>query len=157
MLTRWRRAEPNFGYKDLGETSGPADCKAPQAVLDALTPTTHEEALIWRANCRRHHAQRAFLRTHLTPGTRLRLTHPLLFSDGTERGTFTYTRTGRRPGVLIHGSTRYTIPHWRDRVAALLTPVGSETLTPVGEHHIATRPAPDRTPHPPSGPATATG
>ncbi|MGW1902978.1 DUF6927 domain-containing protein [Streptomyces hirsutus] len=156
-LTRWTRADLNFGYKDLSETAGPADCKAPQAVLDALTPTTHEDALTWRANCRRHHAQRAFLRKHLKPGTRLRLIRPLRFSDDTERDTFTYTRTGgRRQGRLTHGSTRYTIPHWRDSVAAILNADGSETLTPVGEHHTTTLPVLGSTPHPHSATATVT-
>ncbi|MGP3953467.1 DUF6927 domain-containing protein [Streptomyces sp. 7N604] len=136
-LTHWRRdANYNFGYKDMDENMGPGDCKAPEAVLDALTPTTHKYALQWRANCRRHHDQRAFLRKQLKPGTRLRLTHPLRFSNDTTRDTFTYTRSRGR-GYLAHNGCRYQVRHWRDSVAAIIRPDGSESLTPVGEHHQA--------------------
>jgi hypothetical protein len=146
-LTRWvRGARENFGYKDMDETVHPYYYKAPEAVLDALTPTTHEEALAWRANCRRYHDQRDFLRKHLNPGTQVRLTSTLRFKDGSKRDTFTYARPGGRgQGRLVHGPNRYKIPHWRDMIAALIHPDGSETLTPVGEQHQAsTEAAPDR-------------
>lgn len=39
----------NFTYKDLDETMGPVASHAPRAVLEALTPTTHEHAQAWRA------------------------------------------------------------------------------------------------------------
>jgi hypothetical protein len=90
-LTAWRREHHNFGYKDMTETMGPGACAAPKKVLDALTETTNEHALECRANCRRYHEQHAFLRTHLKPGIRLRLTHPLHFTNDTTRDTFTYT------------------------------------------------------------------
>jgi hypothetical protein len=137
-LTRWNRGELNFGYKDMDESMGPGACKAPKAVLQALTPTTHKYALEWRANCHRHHNQRDFLRKQLKPGTRVRLAYPLRFSNNTERDTFTYTRPGNRSqGYLAHNGCRYQVPHWRDSVAAITDHDGSESLTPVGEHHKA--------------------
>ncbi|MEU1600686.1 hypothetical protein ABZ468_50150 [Streptomyces sp. NPDC005708] len=138
-LTRWTREDLNFGYKDMDETAGPGDCKAPTAVLQALTETTNEYALQWRANCRRYHDQRGYLRKHLKPGMRVRLTHALRFNNDTRHDTFTYVRSGGNgQGGLIHGSNRYQVPHWRDNVAALIHTDGSEALTPVGEHHKAT-------------------
>lgn len=134
-LTRWTRdPQYNFGYKDMDENCGPGDHKAPKSVLNALTPTTHEDALAWRANCRRYHAQRDFLRQHLKPGIRVRLTHTQFFTDGTRTDTFTYTRRGRGHGFLTIGRSRCRIPNWRDNVAALITPDNKETLTPVGQH-----------------------
>ncbi|MFI5864562.1 DUF6927 domain-containing protein [Streptomyces sp. NPDC051546] len=151
-MTRWSRdPQYNFGYKDMDENCGPGDHKAPKAVLDALTPTTHESALAWRANCRRHHAQRDFLRRHLRTGTQVRLTHTQLFTDGTRTDTFTYTRRESGHGFLAIGRSRCRIPNWRDAVAALIAPDNKETLTPVGQHaEQAAAPGPQ-----PQTPATA--
>lgn len=141
-LTRWTRdPQYNFGYKEMDENCMPGDHKAPKPVLNALTPTTHEDALAWRAHCRRHHAQRDFLRQHLKPGTRVRLTHTQCFTDGTRTDTFTYTRRGRGHGFLAIGRSRCRIPNWRDNVAALIAPDHKEILTPVGKHADQT-PAP---------------
>ncbi|MEU3872659.1 MULTISPECIES: hypothetical protein [Streptomyces] len=97
-LTRWTNdPDCNFSYKDLGENCGPGDHKAPKAVLNALTPTTNEYALAWRAQCRAHHAQRDFLRQRLKPGSQVRLTHTLTFTNGTRSDTFTYARGDRAP------------------------------------------------------------
>ncbi|WP_410647016.1 hypothetical protein [Amycolatopsis sp. cmx-4-54] len=42
-----------FRYRDLMETDGPSEAKAPAAVLKALSPTTDEKALRWRERCRK--------------------------------------------------------------------------------------------------------
>jgi len=153
-LTRWTRGTHNFGYKDMDESMGPGAHRAPTAVLNALTPTTNEYALEWRANCHRYHDQRDFLRRQLRSGMQVRLTHALRFTDGTCRDTFTYARPGgRSQGHLIHGPHRYRIPHWRDSVAAIIPADGSESLTPVGQHrqatpkHAAQAPCEDPQPH----------
>lgn len=140
-LTRWDR-DPlyNFGYKDMDETVHPFYYKAPKSVLNALTPTTHADALAWRAKCRLHHAQRDFLRKNLKPGTRIRLTHAVSFTDGTRSDTFTYARLGQgTPGFLVLGRSRCRIPNWRDSVAALIEAEDCETLTPLGEEQAAIR------------------
>ncbi|MFH0246065.1 DUF6927 domain-containing protein [Streptomyces sp. HK10] len=133
-LTRWTKdPDFNFGYKDMDENCGPGDHKAPKSVLNALTPTTNESALAWRAQCRAHHAQRDFLRRYLRPGTQVRLTRTLTFTNGTRSDTFTYARRDRAPGFLVLGRSRCRIPNWRDSVAALITPDHQEVLTPVGQ------------------------
>ncbi|MGW3928719.1 DUF6927 domain-containing protein [Streptomyces microflavus] len=133
-LTHWSR-DPlyNFSYKGLSETCMPGDHRAPKSVLKALTPTTHADALTWRAHCRDYHAQRDFLRKYLKPGTQVRLTQSLSFTDSTRTDTFTYTRRGRTQGILTIGRSHYRIPNWRDSVAALIRPDHRETLTPVGQ------------------------
>ncbi|MFJ9580650.1 DUF6927 domain-containing protein [Streptomyces sp. NPDC101191] len=142
-LTRWTR-DPlyNFGYKDMDENCLPGDHKAPKDVLNALTPTTHENALTWRAHCRSHHTQRDFLRAHLKPGIQVRLTHTVQFTDGTRTDTFTYIRRGNAPGFLALDRRRCRIPNWRDSVAALISPDQRETPTPVGQQRIANHAAP---------------
>ncbi|MCZ1012051.1 DUF6927 domain-containing protein [Streptomyces lydicus] len=146
-LTRWKHDRThNFGYTAMDETCLPAAHKAPKAVLDALTPTTHQDALAWRANCVRYHDQHAFLRQQLKPGMRIRLTHPLRCADNIRRDAFTYGWTGgRKQGRLTDGPRRFPMPNWRELVAALIHPDGSETLTPVGKHqttHHRSSPAP---------------
>lgn len=46
-----------WGYKDMDETMGPHESEAPAQILDALSPTTSEYALAWRARCRDHAAR----------------------------------------------------------------------------------------------------
>lgn len=50
-LTKYVKDTYNFGYKDMDETMGPYSYDCPKAILDKLTPTTHEYALKWRENC----------------------------------------------------------------------------------------------------------
>lgn len=51
LLAYNRHDYHNFGYKDMDETMGPYECEAPQRILDLLTPTSHDNALAWRAAC----------------------------------------------------------------------------------------------------------
>lgn len=101
----------NFTFKDMDETSGPAEAEAPAAILDLLTPTEHEYAIQWRARCRENIAAKA-ARPKVAKGDTVTFTHPLRFSNGVEAATFTLVeRTTFRAanGMLVR------IPAWRDR------------------------------------------
>ena len=135
-LTQWRNHHYNFGYKDMSETMGPVVHKAPKAVLAALTPTTNEEALNWRARAAAYHSQRDHLTRHLHHGDGVRLNRALTFTDGHVDDTFTYIRPGQGKGYLTANGRRCRIPHWRDRVVAILSH-GTETATPRGAHPSA--------------------
>ena len=47
-----------FGYKDMSESMGPYERDCPEPILDLLTPTDHEYARRWRADCRANAAAR---------------------------------------------------------------------------------------------------
>ena len=143
-LIRWTQGADNFAYKGFGEASLPFYYKAPAKVLDALTPTTNEYALEWRAACRLHHEQHAFLRKLLKPGTKIRLRDPLTFNNDLALNTFTYTGHS----YLTHDSFRYRVPRWRDSVAAIVNDDDSEILTPVGHRQAAAVSAREGTPGP---------
>lgn len=54
-----RRGNGKVGVKFLDEGSGPYYWEASTEVLDALTPTTSEQATKWRESCRTHAKLRA--------------------------------------------------------------------------------------------------
>lgn len=41
-----------WGYKDMDETMGPVESRAPVQILEMLSPTTNHHALEWRERCR---------------------------------------------------------------------------------------------------------
>ena len=53
-----RRHYVNFGYKTIGETSGPCESKCPVGILKLLTPTDSEFANAWRERCWQYHEQK---------------------------------------------------------------------------------------------------
>lgn len=110
VLIRRDPGTAGFAYKDIRETEGPADTRCPARILDLLTPTSHPEASEWRQRCRRTAARAARARA-VRPGTTVRFTRPLRFSDGTEHQDLVLESrsTFRTPA----GSQRYRIPHWR--------------------------------------------
>ncbi|WP_331726104.1 hypothetical protein [Streptomyces sp. NBC_00470] len=133
-LMRWSREAYNFAYKDFTETSHPCYYQAPKAVLNALTPTDDEEANVWRERCHRHHAQRDYLRRHMKPGMKVRLSRTVTFEGGDRSDTFTYRQLGKGTrGFLVLGRSRCQIPNWRDYVYALIHPDHGPVLTPVGK------------------------
>jgi hypothetical protein len=108
-----RKASDNytFGWKDMDETMGPYECKAPAAVLDLLTPTTNKNALRWRTDCRLNLAtgvrQRRERKSKPAPGDRIRFREPLQFSDGMSLQDFDVTVIKRRSkNLTVYRSVR---------------------------------------------------
>ena len=73
-----------FGYKDMSEAMGPYERDCPEPILDLLTPTDHEHALRWRADCRANAVARRAKRAKPSPraGQTIIFDEPLAFSDG---------------------------------------------------------------------------
>lgn len=124
-LTNWVPADHfNFGYKDMSESMGPYEYRAPLAVLNALTPTDNPTSLEWRERATQHHEQRKALRG-MKEGDQIVLSSPLRFTDGSERDTFTVRRTpirGGRTKVRLtdewgHG---YRVNNWQDMTEAII-------------------------------------
>ena len=91
-----KRSGGEWGYKDMCETSGPAECKCPALILKLLSPLTDPNgyAAQWRKDCGqgRKSAAQSF-----KVGDRLRLaTRPTLGGQVVEVVTVeTYQRRGR--------------------------------------------------------------
>ena len=114
-MDRTRAADcMNFIYKDMSEDMLPYFDEAPVKVLDALTPTSNENANTWRAACRTHHARRAWVRKNVTDGTTIRLPNALTFSDGVARDTFTLRRRNRRDIWVGADGVSVRLNRWRD-------------------------------------------
>ena len=73
-----------FGYKDMSESMGPYERDCPEPILDLLTPTDHEHALRWRADCRANAADRRARRAKPSPraGQTIIFDEPLAFTGG---------------------------------------------------------------------------
>ncbi len=96
-----------WGYKDMDESMGPAYTRCPVAILDLLTEPMNDQAAIWRACCRDHHARRARL-TGLKPGMRIRLAAPMRFSNGRDLDVFDIVRAPTGRGIaFMNGGIRY--------------------------------------------------
>lgn len=95
-------------WKIMHENTGPYASAAPKSLLNKLSPTTDTYASEWRQRCLRR-AERA---AAVKPGTTIRLSEPLRFTNGGKYDTFTFVKGSR----FI---TRYGVPvnltHWRDR------------------------------------------
>jgi hypothetical protein len=97
ILMQRTRGEHNFGYKEMDETVGPGYYDAPARILDALTPTEHEWANQWRAECRKHLTKRETVKQEVRPGTVVELSKPVNFGDRHGAASrFEYQRDGRR-------------------------------------------------------------
>lgn len=125
VLTDWDSKDyHNFGFKDMSESMGPFECRAPLSVLQALSPTDDETALEWREQVAQHHAQRKALRG-LQDGDQVVLGAALRFTSGCERDTFTVrrqpTRGGRTRAVLTDGGRQaFRVPNWQDMTVAVV-------------------------------------
>jgi len=96
-----------WGYKDMDESMGPAYTRCPLAILDLLTEPLNDQAAIWRACCRDHHARRARI-TGLKPGMRIRLAAPMRFSNGRDLDVFDIVRGLNGRGIaFMNGGVRY--------------------------------------------------
>ena len=73
-----------FGYKDMEESMGPCESDCPAAILDLLTPTTSQNALEWRQNCRARAAARRAkaAKPSPRPGQTIIFDQPLTFGNG---------------------------------------------------------------------------
>jgi hypothetical protein len=86
-LVRYNPRDPEgyiFGYKDMDESMGPCERDCPEPILDLLTPTDHEYARRWRADCRANAAARRARRAKPGPraGQTIIFDEPLAFADG---------------------------------------------------------------------------
>ncbi|MGZ3144780.1 DUF6927 domain-containing protein [Lentzea chajnantorensis] len=84
--------------------TGRAVASAPAKVLDALSPTTNEYALEWRAKCRNRLTRRSEVRQRLKDvvvGTTIKLNGPLRLHNGLEASRFQcLSSTGRSFGWM---------------------------------------------------------
>ena len=119
ILCRWYPNDyENFCYKELHEDGCPFERKAPAHVLDALTPTNDENALIWRQECRDRLDRKAKL-AKAKQGDKVRLPYPLQFRSGTERQEFVLgwgrnRRGGRKLMLSDETGALYDVPNWRE-------------------------------------------
>jgi hypothetical protein len=95
-------------YKLVDEDMGPADVAAPASILNALTATSEPRAIAWRESCR----NRLAASKAVTAGTKIKLTHPLQFTDGRDRDTFIF----RKGSVFVDlAGWPVQLTSWRDR------------------------------------------
>ena len=114
VLQRWGRGDYNYCRKEMDETMGPGYYDAPAKVLDALSPLDLDDtsyAAGWRAKCREQLAAKAAT-PKVTAGTRVRFAHPMQFTDGVERDTFTFLE---RSTFRSDDGLRVRITSWRKR------------------------------------------
>lgn len=115
VLQQWVRGDYNYCRKEIDESMGPGYCDAPAKVLDALSPLDPDDkrpyAAEWRAKCRERLAAKAAA-PKVTPGTRVRFAHPMQFTDGVERDTFTFLE---RSTFRSDDGLRVRITSWRKR------------------------------------------
>ena len=117
-----------FGYRSMGEESGPYEYDCPAAILDMLTPTDSEYARIWRQKCRAR-----LEKVRPKSGQVLVLAEPLKYADGLRsRFTVVKSQTGRRRELRFVGEDGgfYRIPKLLDREFTLETPVLHKTPPP---------------------------
>ncbi|ESQ79256.1 antirestriction protein [Asticcacaulis sp. YBE204] len=110
VVTLFRHTPKNredyvFGCKEMDETVGPCERRCPSVILELLTPTQHEYAVCWRADCRTNLATTAAQRRKPRPseGDIVELAEALRFTDGAKLTRFQAVhRYGRRQ--LVYAS-----------------------------------------------------
>lgn len=113
ILTRWvPKDQYNFGYKDMDETMGPNEAKAPAKILDLLSPTDSEYAIKWRARCRKN-LERKAAAAKVKKGVTVKFAAPIKFTNGDEIDEFVFL--GRSSFRVVGGYQTYRIANWRDR------------------------------------------
>lgn len=109
-LVRWNPKASDdmiFGYKDMGETSGPVEAACPRSVLELLSPTDHPWALDWRRRCYRllHLTERK-----IDDGDLIKFPSALGFTDGSKHQDFRVRKEGRKTVLTLpDGRGRYRI------------------------------------------------
>lgn len=125
VLTKWVPNDYyNFGYKDQDESMGPYEAKAPDRILDLLSPVEElygpegddptkydstRSAREWREASRAYNAK-----PKVTAGTKVRFVNP--GSEGLRADLIgrTFERLPGRKALFSDGYTRYRIPFYRD-------------------------------------------
>jgi len=121
-----------FGYKDLTEHMGTGETSCPARILDLLTPTDHEGANRFRAECRERIARRQA--NKLKVGDYIRFEKPIGYGGAGEFTTFMYCKQGRQTFFrgLNEENGSFSVPlgikKWREREFEKLTPEQVEEL-----------------------------
>jgi hypothetical protein len=122
MLTQWvPKAEYNFGYKDQDESMGPFEAKAPDRILDLLSPvedlyqggdgSAYDGALAarrWREASRAYNAK-----PKVKAGMKVRFLNPGSESLRDDLIGRTFERLPGRAAIFSDGYTRYRIPFYK--------------------------------------------
>jgi len=102
----------SFGWKSMEEEMGPYSYDCPARILDLLSPTDNENALVWRNKCR----ERAATQDALRPGVRVTFPADYLCPEGPRR-EFVYEGNGRFK-VPDTGNV-YSLRAWRKEEYAI--------------------------------------
>jgi hypothetical protein len=84
ILTRSDRGQ--WLYKDMDESMGPVEAKAPKSLIKRLSPTDHPHALEWRQRCLDYAS-----RPRYKPGDKIVLSDPVHFKGHPPQTEFTRT------------------------------------------------------------------
>lgn len=81
-----------FAYKDMDESMGPTEARAPASLIAKLTPTVYPHAMEWRERCLKNAAKRK-----IKVGDKIVLSSPAHFGDHrlTEFTAVTYGKNRR--------------------------------------------------------------
>jgi hypothetical protein len=127
LTQRMPRSHFNYGWKSMSDTMGPGAAQAPAKVLDALTETTNEYALAWRAECRKNLAFKAS-QPVLQPGDRVQFARAMTFNFQLKLVSVdTFVYEGSIPGsrnvfrTVGDGDFRVRIPNWRALAFTVVT------------------------------------
>ena len=126
-----------FGYKDLEESMGPCESDCPEAILDLLTPTTSQNALQWRQNCRAKAAARRAnaAKPSPRPGQTIIFDQPVRFGDGVsacEMQVIAHPRGGRALYTVPGQCGLYRVSNVKRRDYRLVDPKPTATALPLG-------------------------
>jgi hypothetical protein len=113
------KSDYNFGWKDMDESCGPFYYDCPGDILDMLTSTDNENALAWRAECRKRNTASAAVK--LTAGVIVMFTEAIRFTDGFSATKFQVDDARR--GVVtpmvqsgLFAGSKYKISNLRQRI-----------------------------------------
>lgn len=138
MIRYTRDSYEQFGYKSVGEEAGPVIARAPQKILDKLTPTDNEHAQNWRRACQerldRHAANK------VAKDEFVRFPEPLRDSSGTTHTLFRMMSPTSSLFMSLDEDLGYekgvfTMKGWRDREFTRLSQTQTVALKDAWEHN----------------------
>ena len=133
-----RRENGEWGYKDMSECVGPADCDAPLKLLDMLsdlTPDHDRYARDWRERVRAHHAARR-ARLKIEDGDRIEVDTPFRFGGGIEARqfeAFLYTSPSAKRGQLLYRTLDTKCVHYVRLTARQIQAAGARRILDRGD------------------------